>query len=72
MASKYGTAFLLLYAITNEKTDKLTQIDWMLAASKTYLAETRSNNSGVGIIPYLVLYTLSRPTCSIYEHVMRY
>ena len=38
--------FLLLYAITNEKTLKLTQIDRMLAASKIIPAETRSNNSG--------------------------
>ena len=38
--------FLLLYAITNEKTVKLMQIDRLLFASKTSPAETRSNNSG--------------------------
>ena len=38
--------FLLSSAITNEKTVKLMQIDTMPAASKTYLAEIRSNNSG--------------------------
>ena len=38
--------FLLLYAITNEKTVKLTQIDRLLSASKTSPSETRSNNSG--------------------------
>ena len=36
----------LLYAITNEKTVKLMQVDRLLSASKTYPAETRSNNSG--------------------------
>ena len=38
--------FLLLYEITNEKTLKLTQIDRLLAASKIFPEETRSNNSG--------------------------
>ena len=46
MTSKYDTTFLLLYAIRNEKTVKLMPIDGMPAASKTHLAETRSNNSG--------------------------
>ena len=39
--------FLLLYAITNEKTVKLMQVDRLLFnLSKTAPAETRSNNSG--------------------------
>ena len=38
--------FLLLYAITNEKTVKLMQLDRLLFASRIFLAETRSNNSG--------------------------
>ena len=38
--------FLLLHAITNEKTVKLMQIDRLLSASKTFSAETRSSNSG--------------------------
>ena len=29
-------SFLLLYVITNEKTLKLSQIDWLLAASKIF------------------------------------
>ena len=34
MTSKYCTIFvLLLYSITNEKIVKLTEIDWILAAS---------------------------------------
>ena len=37
---------LLFYAITNEKTVKLMQVDRLLSASKTSPAETRSNNSG--------------------------
>ena len=36
MSSKYGTIFLLLYVITNEKSLKLTQIDGLLAASKIF------------------------------------
>ena len=38
-------SFLLLCAITNEKTVKLIQLDRLLSASKTSPAETRSNNS---------------------------
>ena len=38
--------FLLLYAITNENTVKLMQVDRLPSASKTSSAETRSNNSG--------------------------
>ena len=38
--------FLLLYAITNEKTVKLMQIGRLQSASATSPAETRSNNSG--------------------------
>ena len=38
--------FLILYAITNEKTVKLMQVDRLLFASKTSPAETRSSNSG--------------------------
>ena len=34
ITSKCGTIFLLLYAITNEKTVKLTQIDRIPAASR--------------------------------------
>ena len=45
MSSKYGTIFLLLYVITNEKTLKLTQIDGLLAASKIFPTKTLSNNS---------------------------
>ena len=37
--------FLLLYAITNEKTVKLMQNDRLLFASKTSPSETRYNNS---------------------------
>ena len=37
--------FLLLYAITNEKTGKLMQVDRLLSASKTSPAETCSYNS---------------------------
>ena len=37
--------FLLLCAITNEKTVKLMQRDRLLFASKTWPAETSSNNS---------------------------
>ena len=44
--SNKPTTFLLLYAITNEKSVKLMQIDRLLSASKTSPAETRSNNSG--------------------------
>ena len=48
MTSKYGTGklSLLLYAITNAKTVKLMQNNRMQAASKTFPAETHSNNSG--------------------------
>ena len=45
MTSKYVTIFLVLNAITNEKTLELTQIDRLLAASKVFPAETHSNNS---------------------------
>ena len=38
--------FLLSYAITNENTVKMMQIDRMPTASKTLPADTRSNNSG--------------------------
>ena len=38
--------FLLLYAITNEKTVKLMKIDGLPSESKTSPAEARSNNSG--------------------------
>ena len=37
--------FLLLYAITNEKTVRLMQIGMMPAAFKTYRPETLPNNS---------------------------
>ena len=37
MTSKYGAIFLLLFAITNEKTVKLTQIDRIPAASRASL-----------------------------------
>ena len=37
--------FLLLYAITDEKTVKLMQVDRVLSASKTSPAETCSYNS---------------------------
>ena len=40
------SSFLLLYAITNEKTGKLMQVDRLLSTSKTTTAETHSNNSG--------------------------
>ena len=38
--------FLLLCAITNEKTVKFMQIDRLLSTSKTSPSERRSNNSG--------------------------
>ena len=62
MTSKYGTNFCIIYAITNETTVKLTQINRTPAASKTYLAETFSNNSGIGITYLNSSYTLGVPT----------
>ena len=50
--------FLLLYAITNEKTLKLTQIDRLPAASKIFPAETRSNNSGRYTCCYIYVGTV--------------
>ena len=38
--------FLILSAITNEKTIKLIQVDGLLFASKTSPTKTRSNNYG--------------------------
>ena len=47
--------FLLLYAITNDKTIKLMQINRLLSASKTSPAETRSNTL-VGIAHLSLIY----------------
>ena len=66
MTSKYVNIFLLLYAVTNEKTLKLTQIDRLLAASNIFPAETRYIYQGIYVttdIPTrvgisVVIYTL--------------
>ena len=52
--------FLLSYAITNEKTAKLIQVDTMPAASRTHAAETRSNDSG----EYILLSHISQLAAS--------
>ena len=56
-------SLLLLYVITNEKNLKLKQIDRLLAASKIFPAETRSNNSG--------RYTCCYKYLEAYQHVLR-
>ena len=48
-------SFLLLYVITDKKTLKLTKIDRLLAASKIFPAQTRSNNSGRYLLIYIYL-----------------
>ena len=55
-------SFSLLYVIRNEITLKLTQIDRLLATSKIFLAEIRSNNSGIGIPVDYIPWGLSCPS----------
>ena len=50
MTHWYGTNFLLLYTITNEKSVKMIQLYTTPDASLTFLASTGSNNSGAAYL----------------------
>ena len=62
--------FILLYAVTNEKTVKLLQMDWMTAESKNDLPKTCSNNSDRYTLHSLLYlgYTQSNVVVTLYAY----